>query len=722
MYVAPLLTILHKIPLARRALLCDFHDIVPNYGFDKDWWKGGAIDMKPLLQGNDLAYSPEALLMIEIQRLVAFLDGHSRRPFASISNLTRKIFFDSVPTLRGETSATALDNHPVGQLLFDVLKYGEKQPLIPATFATTATREQVNSFDSEIKQGSKDSEAALQSYTNFTIDVATALASDTLYDLVDDVIWGVTEPPSAYFSNVSDVITFTLSREDGKVGSNIDIPLVFHPDRYTKPLIPYMRRIFELSRKSRDAISALTRRKFETAAFGTRDTSKVLSVTAKYLRDLEQRQQDGQVVSAIVDGKDVDLTFDLAGLGEALVDVEKASSEVEAKKQAIVEETLYHQNLIKLQKTLFKGNEDKEALKIVLGSSSGNSSADQGLPFNSSSTSLLTNVATPAPSDVSLISVEDEEPELSLDPPELRTFRLSGIILGPTEYFFCVKNRHAEEIPDLIMMDEDEEEDEDVEDLNDLGRQEDKALIDIHDSYDDDDKMKDTPMKDVSVAVDGLSTPAIGQGVVDTPLPAHHVDDLMHMDDSGAESAASTAAVSTDSAQTAVSLSQNEYEWYKVAPSGHAVDLSAVPEVTRVSVPEMLEAAKQGSRQSGSQGIILVYATETNAWAENVQGNYELPKGLAQFLEKDKRALVHLLQAPAGAQAAESHEAEPSPRTHNLTPSGSSSSETYGTASSSPKGPREEDNGGEKSDLIEMEEDKGAVEHVEDGSNNPFKD
>lgn len=668
--MAPLLVILQKIPLARQALLNDFKDITPDFGFDNDWWKGEIINTKSLLT-PDIAYSAKALLMLETQRLIAFLEGSSRRPFASINNLTKRIFFDSVPALRGDSSM----NHPVGQILFDLLQYSDKQPLLSTAFATIPTQSPTDS-DTSITTTEYPPE---KPFANFVIDVSAALENDTLYDLVDELIWGVTEPPSSYLSHISDIITITLKREDTRIGAGIEIPLTFYPDRYTKPLIPYMRKLFDLSKKSRNAISTLTRKKFDMSAFRSRDTSKILNLTAKYLRDLESSKlKEDHIQSAIVNGKEVDLKFDLEGLSNAALEIENASTEFNAKKQALLEETQYHQHLIKLQKALFKGSDDdKETLKVVFGGipnhvnnkGDSNSSSESSTPVIDDNTETIAAAAA----------------GLSLDPPALRMYRLSGIIMSPTEYFFCVKTRpHCDEIPDLIMADEDE--DEDLEDMDDLDH--------THNTS------SNNPFRRSNVA----STDATN-------------DDLMLMDDSGAESAASTAAVSSDSTQTAVSLSQNDYEWYHVYDTspGPKSNLAGVPNVSRIGVPEMLDIVKRGSTRSDAVGTVLIYATEDVAWAGTTL-NRNLPAGLAEFLERDRRSLIAQMQQQANRDNMASRAATQSIEGEVSTPSSNSTgtSHHFGTLSRVSEDSSDEFCGKAVSpsahhDLIDMNED----EHVE---------
>lgn len=83
--VAPLLTILHAIPLAREALLYPMHQ-APNYGYDPQWWTGHPSEAsKVTAQDSRNARSFDDLVG-ECQRIMAFLDD-TQRAYGSIDSL-----------------------------------------------------------------------------------------------------------------------------------------------------------------------------------------------------------------------------------------------------------------------------------------------------------------------------------------------------------------------------------------------------------------------------------------------------------------------------------------------------------------------------------------------------------------------------------------------------------------------------------------------------------
>lgn len=82
--LSALITIYHEIPLIREAFLPRTSlDAVPDYGSDKEWWSGRAIDV-PGVFGPDVSLPDEVTL--ELHRLMAFLDK-TERSYGSVEPL-----------------------------------------------------------------------------------------------------------------------------------------------------------------------------------------------------------------------------------------------------------------------------------------------------------------------------------------------------------------------------------------------------------------------------------------------------------------------------------------------------------------------------------------------------------------------------------------------------------------------------------------------------------
>jgi hypothetical protein len=89
-----LITIYSQIPLIREIFLPRVpQDTAPNYGHDKEWWTGKAIDV-PQVFGEDM--TPPSEVTMELQRLMAFLDKTERsygsaEALANLSDVQREL-------------------------------------------------------------------------------------------------------------------------------------------------------------------------------------------------------------------------------------------------------------------------------------------------------------------------------------------------------------------------------------------------------------------------------------------------------------------------------------------------------------------------------------------------------------------------------------------------------------------------------------------------------
>lgn len=125
-------------------------------------------------------------------------------------------------------------------------------------------------------------------------------------------------------------------------------------------------------------------------------------------------------------------------------------------------------------------------------------------------------------------------------------------------------------------------------------------------------------------------------------------------DESGAESSVSTAATSIDSAATAVSDSINMYDWYFISPLTPTERQEAkytthhnhnyIPQITQISVTEVLELAKSGSSSFEGEGVTLIYATEEEAWDDKKMDISLLTTSATQLLQLHLRQCLFILQ------------------------------------------------------------------------------
>lgn len=390
LYISPLLVILHKIPLARKALLENSGSIIKQYGFNEDWWRGYIIDLTDEFALRSESLQSFAHMTVETQRLIAFLDGGSRRPLACIDNLAVSPPLQSTLALKGDVS----DINPVDRFLEDLVNFwGENAP-VTDIFDSTAVNLEYNE---------------VRSFTNIVTEVSHSAAnSGTLYDVVDELLWPYNTRPESYLAKVSDVITLTLKREDAQSGAGIDVPLLFFPDRYTQPYIKYFSTIRERQKNNETQLSMLINKRFQAASYMGKDTSKLLKITSDYLDSLTKRDEAGSDREEDEDSDDLsDDEFDYSGLEAAAEDMKSVMAQYNSRYDRLVRDREEIQSRIDREANLFKGD----------------SAADEKI---------------------------FQEVFSGEQCPKLRTFILSGVILSPTEYYFCRRKEKQ-----LIDLDED---------------------------------------------------------------------------------------------------------------------------------------------------------------------------------------------------------------------------------------------------------------------------
>ena len=219
LHLAPLIKILHEIPITRDALL-NIELLCSDYGYDTQWWDGEAVKQLRVVnvdqgyqnaQGQDLIY--------ETQRLMAFLDD-TERAYGSIDGLTR------------------LQNRPQDG---DKIKgFFEEWQRFTKQLAPDV---QVSSiFESRgLKRGPEESDERVQAFSCLSINVDATMADNdfSLYDALDEVIWEG-DDSDVFLQNVANVVTFSITRSSNSgSGIGIDIPAIWHPDRYLETSLPH---------------------------------------------------------------------------------------------------------------------------------------------------------------------------------------------------------------------------------------------------------------------------------------------------------------------------------------------------------------------------------------------------------------------------------------------------------------------------------------------------
>ena len=216
-----LLTIFQQIPYAREAFLFRDH-VRPEYGNLKEWWQGDPIQSRGIVTSTDQSQSQEVSTPVldEVQRLMAFLE------------LTERAYCSSEPLKEALSSSRFRPYSNEKDSDADLLttwceEYKEMadDPVLMDAFTTIAV---------ERTDGKTTEESPFQT---FKLTVQSAADIGSLYDLIDEVLWGmwVIDAPTEAFLKPADIMTFQTiqnSTVNGILFDSIDWPLSFYVDRY----------------------------------------------------------------------------------------------------------------------------------------------------------------------------------------------------------------------------------------------------------------------------------------------------------------------------------------------------------------------------------------------------------------------------------------------------------------------------------------------------------
>lgn len=215
-----LLTIYHEIPVARELFL-QRGAALSDYGHDKEWWNGKAIETPRITEDGREEGDVADRFSYELQRLMAFLDK-TDRSYGSAEVLTKfpkmrkykasggmeAAFFETWSSFWGEDAEEAREKHmPEFECLFSRGVPGE---------------------NSTYEQG--------RDFAILRLDLPEEESLGTMYDLADQILWSsrLSQDVSGcpYLSHLGDVIAFQL---DGSESSKcVQVPVVWYPDRYMK--------------------------------------------------------------------------------------------------------------------------------------------------------------------------------------------------------------------------------------------------------------------------------------------------------------------------------------------------------------------------------------------------------------------------------------------------------------------------------------------------------
>ncbi|KAI9786826.1 MAG: hypothetical protein M1839_005057 [Geoglossum umbratile] len=208
--LASFITILHAIPLARRALL--FQDyLLPDYGHNDEWWDGTPATVLKIVSFDDCiqAEGDEDEIIFETQRLLAFLTKTTRAyGSAEVLANTEGVRSQNLDIIVGDY----LENwHLAAKRL-------ALQDTPPEVFRTVAIH-----YEGERK-----------THPVFLFNLCVD-ENQTLYDVIDDALWAEVDEDreETYFEQNSEVFSLLLKGTNANHnGIGIRIPTVLYLDRY----------------------------------------------------------------------------------------------------------------------------------------------------------------------------------------------------------------------------------------------------------------------------------------------------------------------------------------------------------------------------------------------------------------------------------------------------------------------------------------------------------
>jgi hypothetical protein len=221
--LASILTIFHEIPLARELFL-HREDILSDFGYDPEWWKGKAIgrtqDARRSSSGETLddTVRGEKQLIHELQRLMAFLDKTERS-------------YGSVEALEEMDVVKNAKSWDVEGRFFEAWKESVKNTAAVRSIFSRPLQPRQGASDEDIETAQKDMEFAILDLV--LPDVGATEEVKTLYDVIDRTLWqfpGYDEENNAYMTHVGDIISFRLT---GTLSTrSVTVPEHWFSDRY----------------------------------------------------------------------------------------------------------------------------------------------------------------------------------------------------------------------------------------------------------------------------------------------------------------------------------------------------------------------------------------------------------------------------------------------------------------------------------------------------------
>lgn len=225
-YLPNLISILHSIPLARKALLMPLNTR-SSYGQDSEWWKGHSIRMPRIVSTADLSSVEPAStesddMVAEMQRLIALLDASSRS-YGSVDSLLR---LDAVNNVTSDIP---------GQGLVDRVLHAWE---LSATHFDPDHASDAQVFRSVM--GTNDSEGLATPYMRLIplkIGFSHSDSPVTLTEAMNELLWDLEDPDDNdnYIEHPAEVLCMHVARDDKNIPrAGLVVPPFFYIDQYLK--------------------------------------------------------------------------------------------------------------------------------------------------------------------------------------------------------------------------------------------------------------------------------------------------------------------------------------------------------------------------------------------------------------------------------------------------------------------------------------------------------
>lgn len=219
LHLGGLLTILHSIPLAREALLLR-EKVLPDYGYDPQWWNGQPINAPKIVSLDDVYSDDDDWddVLYEAQRSIAFLDS-TKRAFGSVDALAS---FKSMSTYGPDAAVPKFLEtwHAAAERACPENK-------LAMVFSSHAVKQSLSGTDTPIERGFVTLECFEEPEQG-----------QTLYDVLDRTVWADRpgeELDDVWLDHVADVLTIRLENPKPSASSlQVKIPATFYPDRYLR--------------------------------------------------------------------------------------------------------------------------------------------------------------------------------------------------------------------------------------------------------------------------------------------------------------------------------------------------------------------------------------------------------------------------------------------------------------------------------------------------------